>query len=92
MTNPTVITLEIWFKTTVAGGKLIDFDNTQTGLSASYDRHLYMTDTGRIVFGVYPGAAKTIAGPLAYNDGAWQSSICGSDTLTLFFGTIPRNS
>ncbi|MET4094253.1 hypothetical protein ABIB51_001167 [Arthrobacter sp. UYCu712] len=73
--GPNTFSVEIWFKTTTAGGKLIGFGNAQTGPSSSYDRHLYMSDTGRIVFGVYAGAVKTITGPLPYNDGAWHHAV-----------------
>ncbi len=73
MTGPQVFTLLIWFKTTTArGGKLIGFGNAKTGNSSNYDRHIYMTNAGTVVFGVYPGAVKTIVSPLAYNDGKWH--------------------
>ena len=56
-TNPTVYTEEAWFKTTstTRGGKIIGFGNSRTGISTSYDRHVYMQDDGTLVFGVYTG-------------------------------------
>jgi signal peptidase I len=72
--NPQRLTVQIWFSTrTARGGKLIGFGNaTSGGLSGSYDRHIYMTDTGRLVFGVYDGTARAITSGDAYNDGQWH--------------------
>lgn len=69
----TAFTAEAWVKTTtLLGGKIAGFGNSQTGTSTSYDRHLYMTNAGRIVFGVYPGAVKSVQTSAAYNDGQWH--------------------
>jgi len=63
----------VWFKTSTAnGGKLIGFGSSQTGQSRSDDRHIYMTDSGEVVFGVYPNEVVTIASPGTYNDGRWH--------------------
>lgn len=71
-TNPTVFTIEIWFKTTVAGGKLIGF-GTGTGTSGQYDRHLYIDKNGAVVFGVYANAIKTVqTATKNYADGTWH--------------------
>jgi hypothetical protein len=68
-----VFSVELWFRTTTAaGGRLIGFGNAQTGVSGSYDRHIYMTNAGKLIFGVYPGSVKIITSPLSYNDGAWH--------------------
>lgn len=68
--------LEIWFRTTTTtGGKLMGWGNARTGTSSTYDRHLYMTNDGKIVFGVYPSAVKTITSPQAYNDGTWHQAV-----------------
>ena len=73
ITGPGVFTIEVWFNTTTTtGGKLIGFGNLATGTSSSYDRHLYLTNTGQLVFGVYPNAVKTITSPGSYNNGAWH--------------------
>lgn len=73
---PNTLTLGIWFKTTTTrGGKLIGFGNAQTGASPNYDRHLYLTNAGTVVFGVYPGTVKTVASPTAYNDGSWHQAV-----------------
>jgi hypothetical protein len=73
MTGPDVFTLEMWFKTTTTnGGKLIGFGNTQTGNSTSYDRQIYMTNSGQLYFGVYPGSVQTVNTTASFNDGTWH--------------------
>ena len=72
ITNPQVFSVEVWFKTTVASGKLIGFGNTVSGVSTQYDRHLYINTGGKIVLGIYNGAARTIVSPASYNDGLWH--------------------
>ncbi|MET0580029.1 MAG: LamG-like jellyroll fold domain-containing protein, partial [Ilumatobacteraceae bacterium] len=71
--NPTSYSVETWFSTTTTqGGKLIGFGNEQSNLSGSYDRHLYMQDDGRLVFGTWTGQTNTATTSAAYNDGAWH--------------------
>ncbi len=70
--GPNVFSLSLWFKTSHAGGKLIGFENTQTGLGTSYDRHIYMGDTGVLYFGVYPGSAQLVNTTATYADGNWH--------------------
>jgi hypothetical protein len=68
-------TIETWFKTgTTRGGKLIGFGNNTTRSSGTYDKQLYMTNTGRLVFGVYSGSARTLSTGLleTYNDNKWH--------------------
>lgn len=62
-------TLEVWFRTSTAGGRLIGWGNTATGTSTAYDRHIFMNNAGQLVFGVYPGTVKVITTPGSYNDG-----------------------
>ena len=74
--SPDTFSLSVWFRTTTtSGGKLIGFGNAQTGQSPNYDRHVYMTDTGRIYFGVYSSGNKTISSSSSYNDGSWHLSV-----------------
>ncbi|MCG2620554.1 PKD domain-containing protein [Arthrobacter sp. I2-34] len=71
--NPKVYSLEAWFKTsTTSGGKIIGFGNSNTGLSGSYDRHVFMRDNGTLTFGTWTGAMNVIDSPKPYNDGAWH--------------------
>lgn len=80
--NPTTYSLEVWFKTTVAGGKLIGFGNAQTGASATYDRELYINSAGAVTFGTYNTAAQTVTSPTAYNDGNWHQAIATMSPTT----------
>ncbi|MCR2823961.1 LamG-like jellyroll fold domain-containing protein [Microbacterium sp. zg.Y909] len=67
------MTGEIWFQTTsTAGGKLFGFENTPTGNGNAYDKHLYMTDQGQLVWGSWIGSAATVQSPASYNDGQWH--------------------
>lgn len=80
-TSPTSTTSgEIWFRTdTTAGGKLFGFENTQTGNGWNYDKHLYMTNDGRLVWGSYPGYAATVESSKAYNDNRWHHAVAVID-------------
>ncbi|RKS77929.1 concanavalin A-like lectin/glucanase superfamily protein [Motilibacter peucedani] len=78
---PTAFSIEAWFRTTTtSGGKILGFGNRQGGLdfngnaavSGSYDKHVYMTNNGRLVFGVYTGSPQTITSASSYNDGQWH--------------------
>ncbi len=70
--GPNALSLELWFKTTTSGGKLIGFGNSRTGTSSSYDRHIYMTNDGRLVFGAWTGSAATVTSAGSYNDGGYH--------------------
>ena len=69
---PTVYSAEVWFKTnTTRGGKIFGFGNgqpnrhgTNPGLSGSYDRNLYMTNAGTLIFGVYVNGTRTVSSAL----------------------------
>lgn len=73
--NPQTFSEEIWFKTTVAGGKLIGFGNSQNGSSGTFDRHIYMNPSGQLTFGVYNGGTNTITTTASYNNGAWHQVV-----------------
>ena len=76
VSSPEVFSLEMWFNTTTTtGGKLIGFGTAQTGTSSQFDRHVYMTDSGHLIFGVYVSGTDTITSPLAYNDGNWHHMV-----------------
>ncbi|MDF2560201.1 MAG: hypothetical protein K0R99_1647 [Microbacterium sp.] len=67
---------ELWFKTnTLSGGKLIGYGSAASGDSSSYDRHLYMTNNGRLVFGTYDGGTRTIQNSTALNNNAWHHAV-----------------
>ncbi len=58
--GPATFSTEVWFKTTVKGGKLIGFGNSQAGSSSAYDRHTYVSTTGQLSIGTYNGGYQTI--------------------------------
>jgi hypothetical protein len=72
---PDVFTAEVWFKTrTNRGGKILGFgsSNTVRSPSPTRDRHVYMLDDGRLIFGLVSGSRRTVTTPQAYNDGDWH--------------------
>lgn len=70
--NPQTFSLETWIKTsTTSGGRIIGFGNSQAGTSSNYDRHIYMRNDGKVVFGVLTGSASVTSGA-ALNDGKWH--------------------
>ncbi|GAA2737171.1 PKD domain-containing protein [Pedococcus aerophilus] len=71
--NPHNYTIESWFKTTTNnGGKIIGFGCSQTDTSGCYDRHVYMSNDGKVTFGVWTGFTNTITTANALNDGQWH--------------------
>lgn len=79
--------IETWFKTnTTRGGKLFGFGNNQSRGSSQYDKHIYMTNDGRLVFGVYTGATRTVTTAAAYNDNQWHHVVAtqGAGGMTLY--------
>ena len=79
--SPTTYSVEAWFKTTTSrGGKIIGYGNgrprTDTyaaNVSTSYDKQVYMDNTGRLNFGVKAsGATQVLRTGAALNDNAWH--------------------
>lgn len=104
---PEVYSAEVWFKTnTTQGGKIFGFGNgqpnrhgTNPGLSSSYDRNLYMTNAGTLIFGVYTNGTKTVGTALPYNDNVWHHAVAtqGSDGMRLYvdgsqIGVLPNQT
>ncbi|MFF3014261.1 DNRLRE domain-containing protein [Streptomyces sp. NPDC057939] len=87
--------VETWFRTnTTRGGKLVGFGNQQINSSSQYDKHVYMTNDGRLVFGVYTGATRTITTPGAYNDNQWHHVVAtqGPGGMTLYVDGVQRGT
>lgn len=88
---------ELWFRTTTTvGGKLIGFGNSSTGSSSSYDRHIYIRNDGRLVYGTFPGITRTIMSTASYRDNDWHHVVAsqGWDGMKLYIdgqliGTLP---
>lgn len=72
--GPNVFSMELWFRAPAgsAGGRLLGFGNSLARVSTNYDRHLYLDSNNRIVFGVYPGAVRTVTSANTYRDGLWH--------------------
>lgn len=72
--GPQQFAAEAWFNTTTTrGGKILGYGNAANGATSnSYDRHVYMRNDGRLVFGVYPNAVRTVTSSAAYNNGQWH--------------------
>jgi len=73
ISGPNTFSLEAFVKSTsLLGGKIVGFGGSQSGSSASYDRHVYMDNVGHIYFGVYPGGVRTVNSAGTYRDGLWH--------------------
>lgn len=78
---PARFSVETWIKTTTTrGGKIIGFGNRVMQNSSSYDKHVYMRNDGRLVFGVYSGGTRTVTSLGAYNDGNWHHVVATQGT------------
>ena len=69
-----VFSIQIWFTTAVGGGRLLGFSSSPGGPSLYHDRQLFLTDDGRLVFGVYPEAVHTVESNQSYSDGHWHQA------------------
>ncbi|WP_395245668.1 PKD domain-containing protein [Agromyces sp. MMS24-K17] len=79
--------VEAWFKTSsTAGGKIVGFGSSATGDSSTYDRHVYMNTSGRILFGVQPNSQQVLQSAKAYNDNQWHHVVAtlGGDGMQLY--------
>ncbi len=87
---PTQWSAELWFSTTTAtGGKLIGFENSQTGngTNTGTDKHVYMSTDGRLHVGVFSSNQNRVASSSAsFNDGQWHHVVAtqGTDGLRLY--------
>lgn len=71
--GPSTFSVEAWIKTTTTrGGKIVGLGNAAVGSSDRYDRQLYMSNNGRINFGVSAGPNIAITSGASFNDGNWH--------------------
>ncbi|MBM3690872.1 MAG: hypothetical protein FJW76_02525, partial [Actinobacteria bacterium] len=87
--NPNVMSIELWFRTTSTGAKIIGFQNAAGNGSGttSYDRHLYIDNTGKLRFGLYNGGGfNYVTSSAAVNDGFWHHAVAtySSGTARLY--------
>jgi hypothetical protein len=81
--GPQNFSISVWFKTSSAGGKLVGFGSAKTGSSGSDDRHIYMSNSGQIYFGLLPsGVIKTLNTTASYADGSWHHAVATESTTT----------
>jgi PKD repeat protein len=93
------LSVEAWFRTTsTLGGRIIGFGNSNSGTSNSgtADRMLYVSNAGRVLFGVRTRAEgttptssrtnRTIQSAAGLNDGAWHHVVgtLNSDGMDLY--------
>lgn len=74
---PDTFTLEVWFRTTTTrGGPLLGFESSREARSATNDRQLAMTASGRLVYGAWDASTvRTIQSARSYNDGRWHHAV-----------------
>ncbi|MEY9998053.1 hypothetical protein ABIE67_010172 [Streptomyces sp. V4I8] len=92
--RPAAYSIETWFKTTTkTGGKLIGFGPLQeqldipAGRFAKDDKHIYMDNRGRLVFGVNTDRKISyISTRQSFNNGAWHHVVAtqGRDGTRLY--------
>ena len=75
---PQNFSISVWFKTSSAGGVLVGYSASKTGLGTQYDRHIYMDNSGYLYFGIYTtstGVANVITSTSTYADGVWHHAV-----------------
>lgn len=87
--RPQTFSTEAWFKTgSTTGGGIISYGNSPTGASADLDRAVYMSNAGRLFFGVRPNGStrQTISSTASFNDNQWHHVVAtlGSNGMQLF--------
>lgn len=76
VTNPYPVNISLWFLTSsTKGGWLIGFGQNQYGLSNTHDRNLYMTNDGKLIWGVWSGNRDYLKTLESFNDGKWHHII-----------------
>ncbi|MEW1860918.1 LamG-like jellyroll fold domain-containing protein [Streptomyces sp. NPDC088194] len=79
--QPKQYSVEAWFKTTTTkGGKIIGFGNDPTQTSVHYDKHIYMLNSGQLVFGINSPKVQTITTSAKYNNGVWHHVVATEGT------------
>ena len=86
---------EAWFKSSSnTGGKILGFENSGAAIGSNYDKQIYLTNSGAIVFGVYTGGVQSIQKSGSYNDDAWHHVVAtqGPDGMKLYVDGIMAGS
>jgi hypothetical protein len=84
LTGPDVFSVEAWFRTsTTKGGKIIGFGSSASGSSSTSDRHIYLTNSGRLRFGVIQSGNRSVGSTATFNDGHWHHVVGTMDATGL---------
>lgn len=94
--NTTSFSVCGWFRTSTSSGKkLFGFENVNTGTgSNSYDKHLYVNTSGKLVWAIWSGTANTVATSASYTDNNWYnfavvySYSAGGSTNTIYVNGV----
>lgn len=72
--NPEGISQVAWFKTaSTSGGSIMGFTDAQANtVPGTWDRTIWVDNTGHLVYGVYNGATQELTSPGTYNNGLWH--------------------
>jgi hypothetical protein len=72
--SPDEFSAEVWFRTTTTrGGRLLGFGAHSARSSRIDDRHVYLSRTGRLTFGIRQNnVRKVITTTRTYRDGSWH--------------------
>jgi PKD repeat protein len=88
VTAPQTFSVEAWFQTTsTAGGRIVGFGSENAVYSPMSDRHLFMTPSGQLSFGVVLlNGTRSVTSPARLNDGRWHHAVgtLGSQGLSLY--------
>ncbi|WP_435132873.1 LamG-like jellyroll fold domain-containing protein [Actinacidiphila sp. bgisy144] len=93
--QPKTFSVEAWFRTTTTtGGKIIGFGNDPTQTSVYYDKHIYMLNSGQVVYGAVSTKVQTLTSSAKYNDGAWHQVVAteGSGGSKLYVDGVLKAS
>jgi hypothetical protein len=74
---PAVFSVEAWFMTDRASGRIVGYSSDRSGASANKDRHLYVGSGGSVNFGVQ-GSSEfrfVTAGRTVVTDGEWHHAV-----------------
>ncbi|WP_103502887.1 LamG-like jellyroll fold domain-containing protein [Streptomyces sp. SM14] len=79
--SPNQFSVETWFRTeSNQGGRIIGFGRNIWRTSTNYDKHVYMRNDGRLVFGTQGSGRQTVTSPAGYNNGQWHHLVATQGT------------
>lgn len=72
---PTEFSAEVWFRTGSSSGRLLGFGDLQVGNSGHRDRQIYLTNSGRVHFGIRSDGAKVLSSQSQHNNNQWTQAV-----------------